>query len=678
MTKWKLYFIGLILISSSLFAQINYTVYSIPFSPFPFNVGDSVPIQMVDDHYSSVIPIGFDFFFYGQIYDSLVVSTNGYITFNQSVANTYSPWSTYPIPSQSVPKNSIFAPWHDTDPSIAGQIKYFVSGNAPYRKFVLNYYNVPLYLCNNLIQTSQIVLCETTNYIESFILEKPFCSTFNDGNAIHGIIDSTGNNATVVPGRNNWFWMVNEDGKRFDPGTYNAFNNLLSGKVFQDLNSNCSPDSNELGIANRLILVNGGDFYTYTDANGDYSFLLDTGTYVILETGSPYYNLICPVNGNYIVHFTAPHDSSMNNNFSQALLANCSDLTIDILAPNLTPCSIQEVFLNYCNVGTQSETGVLLNFSLNDSLQIINSSSNINSLGNNNYQIFIDTLQPGQCGNSILHVQVGCDSVASVYCIEAYIQGIFTGDCDSSNNHSTDCQTLNNIENSNNLRVAAQQFNTSGYVIADDIDNNDELTYLIRFQNNLNDTVNHLKIRDYLPSQLNPASIVLGSSSHSYVWFMLVNNELMIDFANINLPDSATDPINSRGYIKITLQQNSANPPGSVIINKARIFFDNNLPLVTNQTFNTINLDIGVPLLEGQDAQLFPNPVNHFLQLVLPFTIVENTSIEIFDVIGKSVIQQKIINAETNIDCSKLSKGIYILRITKNGVFNAQYKFVKD
>ena len=45
----------------------------------------------VDDQHDVVVPIGFTFNFYGLPYNQLVVSGNGYVTFDVTQANTNSP-----------------------------------------------------------------------------------------------------------------------------------------------------------------------------------------------------------------------------------------------------------------------------------------------------------------------------------------------------------------------------------------------------------------------------------------------------------------------------------------------------------------------------------------------------------------------------------------------------------
>ena len=49
-------------------------------------------IMNVDDSYSNIIDLGFDFDFYGTTYNKMLISTNGYITFDTSNAYSFSPW----------------------------------------------------------------------------------------------------------------------------------------------------------------------------------------------------------------------------------------------------------------------------------------------------------------------------------------------------------------------------------------------------------------------------------------------------------------------------------------------------------------------------------------------------------------------------------------------------------
>ena len=46
-----------------------------------------------DDQHDVVVDIGFTFNFYGIPYTQLVISGNGYVTFDISQASQYSPWA---------------------------------------------------------------------------------------------------------------------------------------------------------------------------------------------------------------------------------------------------------------------------------------------------------------------------------------------------------------------------------------------------------------------------------------------------------------------------------------------------------------------------------------------------------------------------------------------------------
>lgn len=197
-----------------------YTVNtSIPYSPDPLNLGTTVSFP--DDEFSGVLPIGFQFCFMGTPYNNFVISSNGYITFNNSCAGQYSPYVTVPIPAPAQPEvhNSILGFWQDIDPSVGGNLRYRVLGVAPNRRLNINFDQIPMFsaTCNALIFNGQITLHETTNNIDVFIQNKPLCPSWNGGNAVQGLLDATGTVAIQVPGRNNTNWLVNNDAVRFSP-----------------------------------------------------------------------------------------------------------------------------------------------------------------------------------------------------------------------------------------------------------------------------------------------------------------------------------------------------------------------------------------------------------------------------------------------------------------------------
>jgi gliding motility-associated-like protein len=204
-------------------ATTSYSVASIPYSPYPYNSGMPVLIN-IDDTWSGVINMPFCFEFFGNTYNKIVIGSNAIVTFDTTLANGYCQWPiNNPIPSNQNPMNSIMAPYHDIDPSVptptsATDINWQVTGTAPCREFIVSWNDVAMFSCNNLIATSQMVLHETTNIIDIYIQDKPLCTQWNNGAAIEGIQDATGTNAYFVPGRNYpTQWTATNDGQRFMP-----------------------------------------------------------------------------------------------------------------------------------------------------------------------------------------------------------------------------------------------------------------------------------------------------------------------------------------------------------------------------------------------------------------------------------------------------------------------------
>ena len=188
-----------------------------------------------DDIYSNIIDVGFDFMFYGNTYTQAILSSNNYLSFNLANANNYSAWPIdFAIPASDIaggygPLNSILAPWHDTNPAIDGQIAYTVLGEAPNRVFVASFCGIPMFSCTNWNSGSQIKLYESTNIIETHIMQKPLCSTWNEGAAIHGLQNIDGTIAEIVTGTDGIArnypnqWEANQEAWRFMPSGDNNY-----------------------------------------------------------------------------------------------------------------------------------------------------------------------------------------------------------------------------------------------------------------------------------------------------------------------------------------------------------------------------------------------------------------------------------------------------------------------
>ena len=156
--------------------------------------------MQVDDQHDVAVPIGFTFNFYGLPYNQCVVSGNGYLTFDTTLASSYSPYSiNTPIPNPgNVPENAILAPWHDINTGVSGNIYYGTTGVAPNRMFTVTWCQIAMFSCTDSIATSQVVLHEGSDKIDMFIQSKPLCAGWNGGNAVHGLVNLGSTLADIV------------------------------------------------------------------------------------------------------------------------------------------------------------------------------------------------------------------------------------------------------------------------------------------------------------------------------------------------------------------------------------------------------------------------------------------------------------------------------------------------
>lgn len=59
--------------------------------------------------------------------------------------------------------------------------------------------------------------------------------------------------------------------------------NLITGNVFEDQNGNCVRDATDPALPNIAVVAQPGDYYGLSDANGNYTIAVDTGTYTVQQ-----------------------------------------------------------------------------------------------------------------------------------------------------------------------------------------------------------------------------------------------------------------------------------------------------------------------------------------------------------------------------------------------------------
>jgi uncharacterized repeat protein (TIGR01451 family) len=194
----------------------------------------------------------------------------------------------------------------------------------------------------------------------------------------------------------------------------------------------------------------------------------------------------------------------------------------------------------------------------------------------------------------------------------------------------------------------------------------DYLTYTIHFQNLGSAPAFNIRIADTLSNYLDVETFkVINYSDPNTI--TINNNILQVRFPNIMLPDSASNPEGSKGFIQYKIKPKSGLVINSTIENTAHIFFDYNPAVVTNTALTECVEKIDSDTIEKEGSfKIFPNPSYGAINISTELKLNGEIKIQLFDLSGKELKIseiEKIIASNWKINLNEKS-GFYILQIT--------------
>lgn len=242
---------------------------------------------------------------------------------------------------------------------------------------------------------------------------------------------------------------------------------------------------------------------------------------------------------------------------------------------------------------------------------------------------------------------------------------------DGSPYYSIDCQPNVGSWDPNDKQAFPVGYKAPHY-INEDI----ELEYRIRFQNTGTYFATNVVLLDTLSPYLDPTTILPTIASHAYTWRLLKDNVIEFRFNNIMLPDSTTDFDASNGFIDFRIKQKDYNPIGAVIYNQAAIYFDQNPPVITNQTYHTIGQDFVVfsgiedILVPQVKVTVYPNPFELYTTVQIESeTNYQTITLEVFDAMGRLIVKKQNQNKQQIIlERQDMLQGVYFYRLVADGL----------
>jgi uncharacterized repeat protein (TIGR01451 family) len=217
------------------------------------------------------------------------------------------------------------------------------------------------------------------------------------------------------------------------------------------------------------------------------------------------------------------------------------------------------------------------------------------------------------------------------------------------------------------------------------IGQNQDIEYMIRFQNTGTDTAFTVVVRDTIEANLDIYSIEWGASSHKYKPEIYGQNIVKFTFDNILLVDSFRNEPKSNGYVKFRIKQKKDVAFGTKIQNSAGIYFDFNDPVLTNKTLHTVSKNIVLAVVDknrfsNNVVKVFPNPSSETTLFELTDTplptcsgcAISKTTFELFDIVGKRIRGEEFEGKTYEFHRGSLPSGVYIFKLVDaNGIIGA-------
>ncbi len=434
---------------------------------------------------------------------------------------------------------------------------------------------------------------------------------------------------------------------------------VISGSVFYDSNLDSVFNSSDIYLSGHAVKLYPDQRWTYTDNNGAYRFLAPQGNYGVKLMSNYYYDFV--------------------NADSQAVTLGASNIdSVDFaITPNshfYTPhaylygrarCNSTQTY----SISYYGQSVIPLNLKIkfyhSPNTPYVSASIPPDSIvGDTIYFSVVDTLYGSGYININLQIPSIGDTVTFYTSLDAYsISGTYYGTSSADLSQIVRCSW-----DPNDKAVSPQGVEMQHYTLF-----SDTLLYHIRFQNTGTDTAYDVHILDTLNSNLDINSMRVISSSHVVTTELKQNGVVDFKFLNIMLPDSFVDKPGSQGYITYSIQTKPGLPENTLVTNRAYIYFDQNAPVLTNITDNTMvsQIPVGIFRPEGNlNVSIYPNPFSQTINVRINNPKAIPYSFMVTDLQGRELSKTTLHPNSTKIDLSSLSPGIYLYRLI-NGQDNS-------
>ncbi|MCP4439156.1 MAG: T9SS type A sorting domain-containing protein [Aureispira sp.] len=341
-------------------------------------------------------------------------------------------------------------------------------------------------------------------------------------------------------------------------------------------------------------------------------------------------------------------------------------------------CAGDSIYFTITNVGTGDMSTSLQYFVLEDHIMMMTNSFQLlagESIGisfyanGKTYRLEAQQAAYHPVGNSPSIMVEACIATGLTNSVSTGFITQYAED-DASPSVSIDCQPNIGSWDPNDKRGFPM-----GYGVDHFINKNQDIEYIIRFQNTGTDTAFNVRIVDQLSQYLDPTDLQMGASSHPYTWTFQGNGEIEISFDNIMLPDSNVNEAASHGFVKFRIAQQVNNPVGTTIYNQVGIYFDFNPAVLTNTTVHKIGENFIILSLEQPEkldenqvqVRAYPNPFSEQTTIEVLGNNYQELQLNVYDITGKVALERHSTGNKIQLQRGNLPQGVYIYRLEGDG-----------
>ena len=201
----------------------------------------------------------------------------------------------------------------------------------------------------------------------------------------------------------------------------------------------------------------------------------------------------------------------------------------------------------------------------------------------------------------------------------------------------------------------------------------DYMYYRIRFENLGTASAQNIKVTDMIDTtKFDIASLSPVDGSHPFTTRVIQGNQVEFMFNNIQLGFADE---NNDGYLVFKIRSLNSLAEGAVLENTASIYFDYNLPIVTNTSVVTVQTSLHTIPFETIELTLYPVPAGDMVFISIPKQV-NVQSVTVYNLLGQSVLENVTPGPQGDVNVTTLAKGSYIMRV-RTELGDGVMRFVK-